>query len=270
MTKAWAVLGALLLLLGAALGWAARTQARYVGHIREADQAFASGDFEQALRRYQAAQAEYTRGALWLRRPPWRRGGEPDRLLLQLGNARYRRAESLLTRYVRARRDPEIAERPSLESVHEQFAEARRLYEQVPRIDPVTYSKAQFNAAHAAAMDFLLDIWDDKPKSQAALRGDLVRLIRRVSGVLDYVNAEHVALSREDRMRPVLLLERLTQFSQEPKRFDDRAEGSKKLGDYLRVAPPRMTDAERKLLEKFLLNREDPVQPGAGRQGGVH
>lgn len=270
MRRISAIIGVLLLATGTALGWAERTRATYVRHVREADRALARGDLEDALRRYQAAQAEYARRALWLRRLPWRRGDDADRLLLQLGNVRYRQAEALLTQYGRARRDPEIAERPSIESVHQRFAEARQQYELVSQADPVLYSKAQFNATHAAAMEFLVDVWAERAKSQTALRGDLVRLIRRVSGVLDYINAQHVPLPREDRMQPLLLLERLTQFSQGPKKVDDGADASKKLGDFLRLSPPQVTDAERRLIEKFLTNREEPVQAGEGEEGGVH
>lgn len=270
MRRVWAVATIAALLAGALLLGAERARATYLVHVREADAAFARGDLERAAQRYQAAQREYARRAWLLRDFPWRRGAEADRLLLQLGNVRYREAEALLSRYGRARRDPEVAERPSVEAIHQRFAEARRQYEQVSQADPALYSKAQFNAAHAAAMDFLVDLWADRAKSPAALRGDLVRLIRRTAAVLDHINARRVPLIREDRMPPALLLERLTQFSQEPKRADERPDASPKLGDFLRVSPPQPTDAERRLLEKFLLEREEPVQAGEGEEGGLH
>ncbi len=264
------IIGVLLLLLGAVLVWAGRTQAAFLRQVRDADQAFARADLAQALRGYEAAQAQHARGSLWLRPLPWRRGQDADRLVLQHGNVRYRQAEALLATYGRARRDPEVRERPSIESIRQRFGEARQQYEKVSQADPVLYAKAQFNAAHASAMEFLIDVWVERAKSQSALRGDLVRLIRRVASVIDYVNARHLAMARADRMQPLLLLERLTQFSAEAKKVDDRADAGKKLGDFLKVSPPDVTAAERKLVEKFLLEREEPVQAGEGEEGGVH
>jgi hypothetical protein len=270
MRRTWAVTTMGALVAGALLLATERGRATYLGHVGDADAAFARGDLEPAARRYEAAQREYGRRAWLLRELPWRRGLEPDRLLLQLGNVRYRQAEALLAKYGRARRDPEVAERPSVEAIHRRFAEARRRYEQVSPTDPALYGRAQFNAAHAAAMEFLVDLWSDRAKSVSALRGDLVRLIRRTAAVVDHANAQRLPLPREDRMAPTLLLERLTQFSQEPKRPDDRPDGAPKLGDFLRVSPPRVSDAERRLLEKFLLEREEPVQAGEGEEGGLH
>jgi hypothetical protein len=118
-------------------------------------------------------------------------------------------------------------------------------------------------------MEFLMDLWLERTKSDTALRAELVRLIRNAAGVLDHVNAQRVPLAREERMRLVMLLETFTQFAQEAKRVEVKERG-KKLGEFLKVSPPQTTEMERRLVEKFLLDREEPVEAGEGELGGLH
>ncbi len=263
------IIGLLALTVGAALTWGGRAHSAYLQRVREADRAFASRNMDDAITRYEATYRELTERPLLLAATRWLRTDSPDRLMLQLGNTRFRQAEALLVRYGRARRDPEIAERPSLDAVHQHFAEARRAYDRVTQADPVLHSKARFNAAHTSAMEFLMSLWVERTKSQTALRGELVRLIRNAAGVVDYVNAQRVPLSREERMQPVMLLEAFTQFAQETKKVEVTEQG-KKLGEFLKVSPPQTTEVERRLVEKFLLDREEPVTAGEGELGGLH
>jgi hypothetical protein len=269
MRRLFIAVGLGLVVAGALAAWAGRAHLAYRERVRAADRAFAAGDLEDAIAGYESAHRELIRHPVVRYVTRWLRTDSPDRLLLQIGNARFRQAEILLIRYGRARRDPRITERPALDAVRQRFAEARRAWDRVTPAEDVLFAKARFNAVHAGAMEFLVDLWLERTKSDTALRGELVRLIRGAAAVLDHVNARQVPLTRDERMRPVMLLETFTQFAREARRVEVEERG-KKLGEFLKVSPPQTTEMERRLVERFLLDREEPVEAGEGELGGLH
>jgi hypothetical protein len=268
-------LGALLLLSGVLLYSLAQTRQTYATRLQQADTAYQTQHYDDAIIAYESALEHAQTPAIQIGARLLGHLATPAHIALQIANSRYRIAEAELRHYQRASRDPRVTPRPSLVKVQRLLTEAGQAYDAIQPIEPPVYQAAQVNSARAQTWQLILAAVDEQTSGRRTLRQLASQTIRQSAAAVDYSHAQQVQISRQAHMSAMLLLERLTMFSQKrPSPLPPRAltrHSQQPLGDLLLKDTPELSAQERQRFQQFFfalpIEAKNPWP--AARQGGA-
>ena len=173
---------------------------------------------------------------------------------LALANTQYSRAEAALRLYQSDPRTSDDASGLTLTAVQGLLSTAVQAFDAVPKIDPHVYVSAQINAGRAEAWQLILAATQEQTRGQRTLNQLATQTIERIAHAVDMAHQQRLDWPRQAWMTAILLLESMTQFSQEPSRprmVEDRTELTIALGDLLLQDKPELSAEARQRFQNF-------------------